>query len=764
MTYRAGRAVDAVTAADAEQDPVVVEARRQIIEHCLYGVDINPMAVEMAKLSLWLVSMDPGRPFTFLDDRLVCGDSLLGVHSMEQIQSVHMKPQGQTDVLAEQARDLVDQLTRERLAITAIKGVDLPALRKKRERLEEVNRHSRRLRLVGDLIAGAAIATCASVRVPWYEEDGGERIKDLFPRAAWIVQRIMEDGVDYASEVVRAARATAKEWLAAELPEGVMERQPVHWPLVFPEVFTERDGFDAIVGNPPFLGGQKLTGTMGEAYREYMVDHLANGKRGSADLVAYFELRAHALLNAAGQTGLIATNTLAQGDTREVGLDQLEARGVSIRRAVKSAPWPSSSAVLEYCAVWTSWAALSDATTRVLSGMAVPNGITTSLNPMTREAAWAEALEVNQRLSFIGSYVLGLGFTMSESEARAWINEDERYAEVLFPYVNGQDINTHPEHGTERWVINFGARSQGDAKEYPKAYDKVLREVKPERDRNNRKVYRDYWWQYAEKRPAMVKALAALERCMVMSRVSKVVMPVVVPVGSVFSEQAVIFASDDPAFLAVASSAPHYWWAIDRASTLETRVRYTPSDVFETFVRPRLTDRLRVVGARLHAYRGDLMRARNMGLTATYNLVHDAACLDPEIVELRAIHEEIDTATVEAYGWHDLLDRSGKTPSADPTHATFPLEHGFHETDQGPRYTIGLLARTEIIDRLRQLNHQAYVDEVHLGLHKGVTEKKAREKHPDLPPPSLEAIRKRKEQLASRGGLDFGEGADGALF
>ncbi|WP_439333397.1 Eco57I restriction-modification methylase domain-containing protein, partial [Streptomyces cahuitamycinicus] len=171
MAYRAGRAVDAVTAADAEQDPVVVEARRQIIEHCLYGVDINPMAVEMAKLSLWLVSMDPGRPFTFLDDRLVAGDSLLGVHDMEQIQSVHMKPTGQTDVLAEQARQLVDQLTRERLAITAIKGVDLPALQEKRERLEEVNRHSRRLRLVGDLIAGAALATCASGRVPWYEEE-----------------------------------------------------------------------------------------------------------------------------------------------------------------------------------------------------------------------------------------------------------------------------------------------------------------------------------------------------------------------------------------------------------------------------------------------------------------------------------------------------------------------------------------------------------------------------------------------------------------
>ncbi|MEU0368668.1 hypothetical protein ABZ070_00095 [Streptomyces sp. NPDC006283] len=98
------------------------------------------------------------------------------------------------------------------------------------------------------------------------------------------------------------------------------------------------------------------------------------------------------------------------------------------------------------------------------------------------------------------------------------------------------------------------------------------------------------------------------------------------------------------------------------------------------------------------------------------------------------------------------------TPPVDSTHETFPLDHGFHETDQGTRYTIGLLVRTEIIDRVRQLNHQAYADEVHLGLHKKAT------KHPDMPPPSAEVIKKRKEQLAARGGSDFGEGAEGALF
>ncbi|MGV9871519.1 Eco57I restriction-modification methylase domain-containing protein [Streptomyces cellulosae] len=763
MAYRAGRAVDAVTSADAEQDPVVVEARRQIIEHCLYGVDINPMAVEMAKLSLWLVSMDPERPFTFLDDRLVCGDSLLGVHSMEQLQSVHMKPQGQTDVLAEQARNLVDQLTRERLAITAIKGVDLPALQKKRERLEEVNRHSRRLRLVGDLIAGAALATCASGRVPWYEEEG-ERVRDLFPRAAWIVQQIVADGVEDDSEVVRQARATAEEWLGAELPEDALDRRPVHWPLVFPEVYSLHGGFDAVVGNPPFLGGSKIRGSYGDAFREYLVEHVANRKRGNADLVAYFGLRVNALLNSKGQSGLIATNTFAQGDTRDVGLESLASLGVVIRRAVKSAPWPSKSAVLEFCAVWSSKAPLTDFANVILDGMVAPSGISVSLNAASRVSSWVEALSCNKATVFLGSKIDGLGFTLSAAEAESWIESDARYRDVLFPYLNGQDLNRKTMTPPERWVISFQGWSEGDAKKYKRAYEKVLREVKPERELNNRAARRERWWQFAERAPGLYKAIERLDRCIVMAQVSKVVMPITAPTGQIFDQKLVVFASDDSALQAFLSSSLHYWWALDRSATMKADLSYSPTDVFAPLCRPRLTGHLRDLGHRLEYRRRDVMLSKAIGLTAVYNLLHDPECDDEQIVELRSIHEEIDKAVMEAYGWGDLLDSSGQTPPADPTHETIPLDHGFHETDQGIRYTIGLLARTEIIDRLRQLNHQAYADEVYLGLHKGVTEKKARERHPDLPLPSPEAVRKRKEQLAARGGSDFGEGTEGALF
>lgn len=770
MAYRAGRAVDAVTAADAEQDPVVVEARRQIIEHCLYGVDINPMAVEMAKLSLWLVSMDPGRPFTFLDDRLVAGDSLLGVHSMEQIQSVHMNPGRQTDILAEQARQLVDQLTHERLAITAIKGVDLMALKRKRERLDEVNRHSRRLRLVGDLIAGAAIATCASGRVPWYEEEGGERVRDLFPRAALIVQRIMEDGVEDDSEVVRDARATAEEWLGAELPEGALERRPVHWPLVFPEVFSLKGGFDAVVGNPPFLGGTKISGGLGVAYRQYLGAYIAQYNADRCDLVGYFARRLRTFLNGMGQVGIVATNSLAQGDTREAALDMLVSDGTEIRRAIKSRPWPSKSAALEYCAVWLSCGYLSTEAHRILDDMTV-SGIDTSLTPVSREPRWTERLKGNSGISFEGVKVTGMGFIIPSLVALDLCERDERYAHVLFPYLIGEDVNGRPDSSASRWVINFHDWPIDRVCEYEEVYSIVEREVRPERQRTSRtgeyvlrKPLPQKYWQYGDKRPAMNAAIADLNQVIVLTKVSKVVMPVMVSTGPVFAHKLAVFASEDSALLAVLSSSVHYWWTLDRSSTMKADLNYSPTDVFEPLVRPPLTDRLRAAGKQLDSCRRALMLSRNTGLTATYNLVHSRDCHDRDIAQLRSIHEEIDRATTEAYGWHDLLDHSGKTLPTDPMHETFPLDHGFHETDQGTRYTIGLLARTEIIDRLRQLNHQAYADEVHLGLHKGVTEKKAREKHPDLPSPSPEAIRKREEQPAARGGTDFGEGAEGALF
>ncbi|WP_406351738.1 Eco57I restriction-modification methylase domain-containing protein [Streptomyces sp. NBC_00658] len=765
VAYRAGRAVDAVTAADAESDPVVIEARRQIIEHCLYGVDINPMAVEMAKLSLWLVSMDPGRPFTFLDDRLVAGDSLLGVTSLEQLKAVHLNVE-KGDLLgaAADAERLVGEVVATRHAITEIEGDGTEALAEKRELLRKVREKTAKLRLVGDLVAGAALATCASGRVAWYEADGGERLRDLFPVAARVARGVVavpEAEVE-ASEVVAEARVQAREWLASELPEGGMRRVAVHWPLEFPEVFTERHGFDAIVGNPPFVTGRDLTSSLGSNYRENLVEHIAAGVRGNADLVAYFELRIHQLLNKHGQSGVVATNSLAQGVSRAVSLEQIVSSGTRIRRGIRSARWPAKSADVEYCAVWTSMAPVGSDTSFILDGKRVPSGITASLYSESRVSFWGESLARNQGMSFVGSKPLGEGFAVDEPTALSWVAQNLENQRVLFRYVNGKEFNASPDQIGDRWIVNFENMDEAEARIFTAPFARVEEEVKPERQRRKHdgtfvvgeKVAQRFW-VYERRREALYEKIAPLLKVIAMAQTSKTLAPALVTNGVVFDQKVVVFASNEPGLYAFLSSSMHYWWALLSGGTLKTDASYTPTEIFEKLVRPSSTPRLHEAGIRLDEHRRELMKRRGTGLTGTYNLVHNGTCQEADIVELRRIHEEIDRATADAYGWHDLLDETGSTPPSDPSHETFPLDHGFHETDQGTRYTIGLLARTEIIDRLRQLNHQAYADEVFLGLHRNP------QQHPDMPSPSAEAYRKKAEQGRKSVAVDF---EDDGLF
>ena len=201
----------------------------------------------------------------------------------------------------------------------------------------------------------------------------------------------------------------------------------------------------------------------------------------------------------------------------------------------------------------------------------------------------------------------------------------------------------------------------------------------------------------------MVKAIASLSKVIVITLHTKTLMPMMLSSKQVFSHALAVFATDDTGMLAFMSSTPHYWWAINYGSTIKGDLRYTPSDVFETLPRPDTTVEIRELGNRLDAFRRKLMPARQAGLTATYNLVHDRRCADADIAELREIHRAIDEAVVRAYGWDDLLAGG--------------LEHGFHETRQGVRYTIGAVVRQEILDRLLELNHERYAAEVKAGLH-----------------------------------------------
>ncbi|MDQ0777615.1 hypothetical protein QF026_006081 [Streptomyces aurantiacus] len=686
-------------------DLVMIRARREVAERCLYGVDINPLAVELAKFALWLDTVEPGMPFTFLDDRLIDGDSLVGISSYAQVEAMHLLPERRAihhhspvdfTATVPQLTGMGADVSRAaglRKSIVEFPGTSLAALQAKRRILQEADRAVAREEIIGDLLVTASLERASR---------GARGFDEAAVTAANYVRLWGESTPqDYATAVHKIHKVTRESMHNVLGPESDPWK-PFNWPYRFPEVF-QQGGFDAVVGNPPFLGGQKLTGALRKAFRDCYITELSRSTRGSADLVAYFLLRAHALLNERGQAGIIATNTLAQGDTREVGLDRLVANGVEIRQSVKSAPWPSRSAALEYCVVWTSRAAVADGGIRYADGAPV-EGITSSLDSTSRVAGRPHRLTQNQGIAFIGSYVLGLGFTMDPAAAQALIAKDEQYREILFPYLNGQDLNSRPDGSASRWVINFHDWSEERAKGFPEAYEQVRRLVKPERDKNSNKQRREIWWRFTRPAPELNHAVAGLERVLALARISKTVLPILVPSRQVLNEKLVVFATDDVALLALLSGAPHYWWTIKYASTLESRTNYSPSDVFDTYPHPEITAGLRELGSHLDRNRSKVLISRG-GLTATYNLVNDKTCAAPEITELRAIHKAIDEEVARAYGWHDLLDQPGG------------LDHGFHGTRQGPRYTVGPVVRQEFLDRLLEENQRRYQAEVNAGLH-----------------------------------------------
>ena len=343
--------------------------------------------------------------------------------------------------------------------------------------------------------------------------------------------------------------------------------------------------------------------------------------------------------------------------------------------------------------------------------------ISTLLEPAGRIDGHPRRLAENVGVAFEGCKPYGSGFVLPPEEANEWLDADPENAKVLFPYLTGEDLNSRPDTSPSRWVIDFYDRSEAAVKCYKLPYARLLGRVKPERQKVNRKVLRERWWQYGEKRPAMRKATATLNEVLVLTIHSKAVMPMRVPTGNIFSHGLGIFATDSFASQAVLSSGVHQTWAIAYGSTLEARVRYTHSDVFETFPRPEPSERLSEAGKTLDSERREIMLRRNLGLTKLYNLVNDpdiTHSADPDVTRIRQIHVELDEAVMAAYGWGDV-----------------PLEHGFHTYRQMRRWTVSPTARVEILDRLLEENHRREPDRARCRPRPRPTKSRGRRSDPD---------------------------------
>src|SRR5690625_709458 len=219
------------------------------------------------------------------------------------------------------------------------------------------------------------------------------------------------------------------------------------------------------------------------------------------------------------------------------------AGGFTITRAIQSRSWPAASANLEFAAVWGTLGPVTADVPRVANEIPVRR-ISTLLEPAGRVEGNPIRLAENEGIAFQGCIVLGMGFVLQTEEAKEWIAVDAHNAEVLFPYLNGEDLNSRPDASASRWVIDFNDRSEAEAAKYELPYARVLERVKAERASKPKAVRDAPWWLFLRARPAMRKATAGLSEVLVIARVSKTVMPLRVPTEQVFHEKVVVFATD----------------------------------------------------------------------------------------------------------------------------------------------------------------------------------------------------------------------------
>jgi hypothetical protein len=692
-----------------DDEDALTLARRLVAERCLYGVDKNVFAVDLAKLSLWLATLAREHPFTFLDHALRHGDSLVGL-SREQIACLHWHPGKQLPL----ARTFIDprvaeaQRLREQIQTMGASDDVLEKARLLRDAEEAIDE----VRLIGDVVVSAFFDSSSGGAGP----SGPARRRETL-RTAYAGK--LETWLSTAVTAGRDASVAEQDFSPASSPDIYLSLRSIrsslregdcpvpafHWEIEFPEVFTrDNPGFDAFVGNPPFMGGSRISSNLGASYLDYLLQahHEAHG---NGDLVAHFYRRAFNMLREGGAFGLIATNTIAQGDTRTTGLRWIRKHGGTIYAARKRVRWPGGAAAVIVSVVHVARGLSAGPCD--LDGRLVDK-ITAFLfhkgsddDPTT--------LTANADKSFLGCKIYGQGFTFDDTDKEGiasslsrmheLIRRDPHNAERIFPYIGGEEVNESPTHAHHRYVIDFGQiplrRVKLDegvwatadkrtrerwrrtglvpldypgpvAADWPDLLEVVEQKVRPERlllgGNPSADQRRALWWQWGRYTPALFDATRGLDRVLVCPIVSNKLSFAFMSPTIVFAQRLFVFALPHMTAFAVLHSRAHEMWAWSFSSTFKDDLSYSGADCFETFPFPGAWESnpaLEQAGRKYYEFRAALMVRNNEGLTKTYNRFHDRGERDPDILRLRELHDAMDRVVLDAYGWTDIQPTCG---------------------------------------------------------------------------------------------------------
>lgn len=645
----------------------LITARRLIAERCLYGVDMNPLAVELAKLSIWLVTLAKDRPFGFLDHNLRCGDSLLGITSLQQLNYLDINPgkSGANKLFASKidqtvSRAIAFRSELRRHPIHDIRDVDA---------MERLDDEARRLLFVSELVADALVAEIFSANGNTADTtslsiDAGAALEGDLARISALSERV--SGV-----------------FCIHRNNRTIARRPLHWPLAFPEVFDNaQDGFDLIVGNPPFLGGKRISTELSRNYERFLKAAFTESK-GAADLSAYFFRRSFALLNRAGSLGLLATNSITEGPSRRVGFAVIVAEGGIIFAAKHSFKWPGSANVI---ASYVCITKAIDRRQKYLDGECV-DFVSTRCDTLPERTP--AKLKRSDILFSDGKYLSGDGFRLTKLEVNELIAADSKNAQVIRPYLNAELFSSSFDLQPQMWAIDFGEMEYEQASQYKAVLQHLEKTVRPYRDGLTGQIHENRFWLHWDKRTEFFNAVSRRVRILICPRVAKYLMFEFYEPGWIFSDALKVFDIQEYRLFGVLQSNVHYSWARQFSSSLKTDLRYSTDDALRTFPLPD-SKALQTVSDSAEAYhrqRLSVMMTKREGLTDTYNRFNDPSDQAVEIKELRAVSVNLDRSVTDAYGWNDI-----------------GLDEGFHKTPNGDRFTISENSRREIIGRLLDLN------------------------------------------------------------
>jgi N-6 DNA Methylase len=406
-----------------------------------------------------------------------------------------------------------------------------------------------------------------------------------------------------------------------------------------------------IIGNPPFHGDRHLRGLLGDDYVKWLQETFHCGVK---DHCVYWFRKAQDHLEPGQRAGLVGTNSISQNRARSASLNYIVENGGVITNAVSSQDWPGAANVDVSIVNWIKRPPDPPSVYQLDNNEV--QAIDTALTESTIPIADVPRIDTQVGIAFQG-FLPGAEFDISRERAAQMLARSEAsYTDVVKPYLDGRDITRSIDQSPGRYTIDFGQMSLEQAIQYPLALEILRSQAKGAREESTSYHRNPRWWQFLWPRPEFRQAARGLDRFIAGSATGKRIFFIWCEPDWRPSNSTNIFALADDFSIGVLTSRVHTDWAAKKSSTLEDRIRYTPSSAFDTFPWPQATGvRRELIGALAR----ELLAARSahcvehaIGLTDLYNRLDDGAFED-----LRSLHRRLDIAVIEAFGWRaNVLD------------------------------------------------------------------------------------------------------------